>query len=192
MKKYISAAVIAATLLTLAGCSNSAANSSESTSASTAESVTSSEATSAPETSAPESTPEEAVPDMSSSRCAELAQAAVSAVEFPAMEAIYDAEIAKLSFGIDTSLCEDYCIMMNLISAQLNEVIVLKPSAGNEETLQKQVNAHLDFQKQNAVWYPAQEESVAGAATGITDGGYIYPVIHADGQTAADAIIAAE
>lgn len=256
MKKYISAAVIAAMLLTIAGCSTNNSSSAasgdtstsstveESTSATTSESTTTSETTtessveeSAPEESTPEeskpeeskpeeskpaetkpaetepaetepaetkpaetepaetepveSTPEE-TPEQSESKCDKLANAAMSAIEFPAMGIFDDVEALKDFYSIDVSLCDEYAFYINLMSTHLNEVIVLKPSAGNEETLSEQIKAHLEYQKENGVWYPAQEESVAGAVWGVTPGGYIYLVIHSNGQAAADAIIAAE
>ena len=261
MKKYISAAVIAAMLLTIAGCSNnntsSAASSDtstsstveESTSATTTDSTTTSETTtessveeSTPEESKPEeskpedSNPEESkpaetkpaepkpaettpaetepeetkpeetkpaetepvesepeeTPEQGESKCDKLANAAMTAIEFPAMGIFDDAEALKDFYSIDVSLCDEYAFYINLMSTHLNEVVVLKPSAGNEETLSEQIKAHLEYQKENGVWYPAQEESVAGAVWGVTPGGYIYLVIHSNGQAAADAIIAAE
>ena len=191
----------------------------ESTSSTTSESTTTSETTtessveestpeeskpeeSAPEESTPEeskpeeSTPEESTPEetpnQSESKCDQLANAAMTAVEFPAMGIFDDVEALKDFYSIDVSLCDEYAFYINLMSTHLNEVIVLKPAAGNEETLSEQIKAHLEYQKENGVWYPAQEESVAGAVWGVTPGGYIYLVIHPNGQAAADAIIAAE
>lgn len=143
------------------------------------------------ETEPVESAPEE-TPEQSDSKCDKLANAAMTAVEFPAMGIFDDAEALKDFYSIDVSLCDEYAFYINLMSTHLNEVVVLKPAAGNEATLSEQIKAHLEYQKENGVWYPAQEASVAGAVWGVTPGGYIYLVIHAEGQTAADAIIAAE
>ncbi|MGN0649135.1 MAG: DUF4358 domain-containing protein [Oscillospiraceae bacterium] len=144
------------------------------------------------ETKPVESEPEESVPEQSESKCDKLANAAMEAISFPAMGIFDDAEAIQSYYSIDVSLCDDFAFYINMMSVHLNEVIVLKPTAGNENTLTEQIKAHLEYQKENGIWYPAQEESVAGAVWGVTPGGYIYLVIHADGQSAADAIIAAE
>ena len=78
------------------------------------------------------------------------------------------------------------------MSAQLLWVIAVKPVAGSEEAVQTALDNFLAVQKENGAFYPSQEESVAGAVSGTTDDGYMYLVIHKNGQAVADAMVAAE
>lgn len=127
-------------------------------------------------------------------RAAKLAAAAFSGTEFPAMMEVTRSDWAEGFFGIDLSICEDFYISNAMISAQLNEVIIAKPKAGSEEALKAQFDSHFDYIKNdpNATFYPAQEASAEGAVSGETADGYYYIIVHENGESAAEALLAAE
>lgn len=124
-------------------------------------------------------------------RAAKMGAAAMEAVEWPAMMDVTDPEMASMFFGIDLSACEDYYLSNQLISAQLNEVVIAKPSAGNEDALKSAFDAHFEYIKNEAAFYPDQEASAAGAVSGTTEDGYLYIIVHENGADAAEAMLAA-
>lgn len=213
MKKFLSlAAVLAALTLTVTACSKDNADSSAPNS-STSEAATSSDVNS--ETTGSETTGSEAdsgtssdaatsevnsdtsaenSDSVSNNESAELdaysmAANAMSAIEWPAMMEVADAESAELMLGIDLSLCEDYYITTQAMSVHLNEVIIIKPTAGSEDAVQQQLDEHFEYIKNGAAFYPAQEISAAGAVQGKTDNGYLYIIVHENGADAEAALL---
>ncbi len=183
MKKFLSTALILAVLaMTVTGCSNNN-NSSDTSDTSDTSSVVSGDSS---DTSDNESGADS---EAAALTAVQMAANALNAVEWPAMMEIPDAESANLMLGIDAALCEDYYFSTQLMSAQLNEVVIAKPSAGNEEALQAQFDAHFEYIKNGAAFYPAQEESAAGAVQGKTDDGYLYILVHTDGAAVEEALL---
>ncbi len=125
-------------------------------------------------------------------RAAKLGAAAMEAVEWPAMMDVTDQEMATMFFNIDLNMCEDYYFSNQLISAQLNEILVAKPTAGNEDALKDAFDAHFEYIQTDAAFYPDQEASAAGAVSGTTEDGYLYIIVHENGADAAAAMLAAE
>ncbi|MDE7193389.1 MAG: DUF4358 domain-containing protein [Oscillospiraceae bacterium] len=125
-------------------------------------------------------------------RAAKMGAAAMAADEWPSMMDVVDPELASAFFGIDLSKCEDYYLSNQLISAQLNEVIIVKPAAGSEDEIKAAVDAHAEYIKNEGAFYPDQEASAAGTVTGTTEDGYLYIIVHANGADIAAAMLAAE
>lgn len=125
-------------------------------------------------------------------RAAKLGAAAMAAVEWPSMMDVTDAETATMFFNIDLNMCEDYYFSNQLISAQLNEILVAKPTAGNEDALKDAFDAHFEYIQNEAALYPDQEASAAGAVSGTTEDGYLYIIVHENGAEVAEAMLAAE
>ena len=171
-------AALAVVTAAFTGCSNNN-NSSESSSAadsSSSTSQTTSEATS--DSSAP-----------AADRTAQdITNAVFESVEWVASEQITDAEIAETMLGLDLSLLDDYSIFVPMMSVHLDELIVVKPKAGSEADVEKQLTAHLDYIKNGAAFYPEQEIAAAGAVMGQTDDGYYYLVVHQVGSDIAEVI----
>ena len=90
--------------------------------------------------------------------------------------------------GLDLSLLDDYSIFVPMMSVHLDELIVVKPKAGSEADVEKQLTAHLDYIKDGAAFYPEQEIAAAGAVMGQTDDGYYYLVVHQVGSDIAEVI----
>lgn len=179
MKKFLATmAALAVVTAAFTGCSNNN-NSSESSSAadsSSSTSQTTSEATS--DSSAP-----------AADRTAQdITNAVFESVEWVASEQITDAEIAETMLGLDLSLLDDYSIFVPMMSVHLDELIVVKPKAGSEADVEKQLTAHLDYIKNGAAFYPEQEIAAAGAVMGQTDDGYYYLVVHQVGSDIAEVI----
>lgn len=182
MKKFMTmAAILAALTMTVTGCAsnnNSSANDSTTSGSVEAGDNTSSEVTDG-------ENDEEAV----SLTAAQMAANALTAIEWPAMMNVEDPEMISSFFGIDTGLCEDFYVSNQVISAQLNEVIIVKPAEGKEADLQAQFDAHFEYIKNDAAFYPDQEPSAEGAVMGKLDNGYLYILVHKNAQAAADALL---
>ena len=184
MKKFMTiAAILAALTLTVTGCSNNADNSSSD--------VTSEAGSATVEATTEAGTSEDAGASDSESALTALDMAAnaLTAVEWPAMMEIPDAETASMLLGIDTTLCEDFYLSTQLMSAQLNEIIIVKPAAGNEAAVKEQLDAHFAYIKDGAAFYPAQEVSAAGAVQGETEDGYMYILVHENGTDVENALL---
>lgn len=188
MKKFMTiAAILAALTLTVTGCSKGNESSSD---------VTSEAGSSTVESTVDAGTAEEDTADAGASdtenesalTALNMAANALAATEWPAMMEIPDAETASMLLGIDVTLCEDYYLSTQLMSAQLNEIIIVKPTAGNEAAVKEQLDAHFAYIKDGAAFYPAQEESAAGSVQGETEDGYMYIIVHAEGATIADSL----
>lgn len=118
----------------------------------------------------------------------QMAANAYSVIEWPPMMEMPDIETTLMMTSIDPSLCTDYYISTPLISADLNEIIICKPDTGREAELQEQFDAHFEYIKNGAAFYPEQEASAAGAVMGKTDDGYLYIIVHENGQAAEAAL----
>ncbi len=116
-----------------------------------------------------------------------MAANVLNVTEWP-MLMVADAEMAS-AIGIDVSLCEDYFIAMPAMSAHITEIIICKPSAGNEEALEAQLDARYAYIEEQGAFYPMNEVVVAGMVTGFTDNGYMYTIVHENGQACADAMM---
>lgn len=117
---------------------------------------------------------------------ADLGYAAANCLEWVSMQQVTDAENAMTMFGIDTSLCEQYYLSVAMMSAHLNEIIIVKPKAGSEPAVQAQLDEHFNYIRESAAFYPAQQISAEGAVKGKTADGYSYIIVHQIGQEIAD------
>lgn len=183
MKKFL-ATVIALSAITTAftGCSGN--NNSSNNSSSAAESGNTSEAG----TSGAAGTSEPSVTEARTA--ADLGMAASTCIDWGDLAQVEDEEVINSMLGIDTSLCDEYYVATAMMSVHLNEVIVLKPSAGNEPAVQAALDEHFAYIKDGAAFYPAQEKSAAGAVQGKTDDGFYYIIVHEIGSEIADVMTA--
>ena len=218
MKKFIVSAILCGSLiLTLSGCGNrnNSANSSGENSEQTSSEQTSSEQTSSEQTSSEQTSSEQTSSDQSSTesssdvngggvdnsglsfpdnRAGRMAAAALRTDSWPAMEVVSEADELGALFSTDEGEVfnlddlEEFCFCTNLMSAQLNRVIVVKPVNGREGAVEDAVNSYLNYSQTGAAFYPAQEESAAGAVSGKTPDNYIYLIVHKNGAAIADAI----
>lgn len=213
MKKiFLSAILCGSLMLTLAGCGNrnNSDNSSEMSSGENSE-QTSSEQSSSEESSEQSSNEnssdinggagagEESGADNShlpfpDNRAGRMAAAALNTGVWPTMDIVSEADMIGSMFSTDEGEVfnlddlEEYCFCTNVISAQLNRVIVVKPVNGREGAVEDAINTYLNYSQTGAAFYPAQEESAAGAVSGKTPDNYIYLIVHKNGAAIADAI----
>ncbi|MBQ9948566.1 MAG: DUF4358 domain-containing protein [Oscillospiraceae bacterium] len=191
MKKFLSTAMILAVLAaTVTGCSNNNNDSSSSSdnSSSVSDSNTSADnSSSESDTSSEDSSAaeDESKPEGSSLTAKDMAANIYAATEWPTLMEVTDAESASF-MGIDLSMIEDYYIAMPMMSAHVTEIIVAKPTAGNEAAVQEQIDARFAYVQENGTFYPANEEVVAGAVKGKTDNGYLYMIVHTNGAACAE------
>lgn len=201
MKKIILSAILCGSLiLTLSGCGNrnNSDNSSESSAASSSE-QTSSEQTSSEESSSEQTSGANGGVDNSGlsfpdNRAGRMAAAALRTDAWPAMDVVSEADEIGAMFSTDEGEVfnlddlEEFCFCTNLMSAQLNRVIVVKPVNGREGAVEDAINTYLNYSQTGAAFYPAQEESAAGAVSGKTADNYIYLIVHKNGGAIADAM----
>lgn len=208
MKKIILSVLLCGSLaLTLAGCgnNNNSSDSSSDMSTSTEES-SSSESSSENSSSGIESSsdtndfddPNAGVDnsglDFPDNRAGRMAAAALKTDAWPYMEVVSDPELIGTMFSTDNGETfnlddlEEFCFCTNLISSQLNEVIVVKPVNGREGAVQDVLDSFLNYTQNGAAFYPDQEISAAGAVSGKTADNYMYLIVHENGSSIADAI----
>ena len=194
MKKFMTlAAILAALTLTVTACSSKTNDNTSEAGTTTSEAGTQTAEPGVVGDDTAEVAPEDDNAGASDAETAtldayQMAANVFSSLEWPAMMELPDAETAMMMVSIDPALCEDYYMSTQLMSAHLNEVIICKPSAGNETALQEQFDAHFEYIQNGAAFYPEQEVSAAGAVKGTTDDGYLYIIVHENGATAAAAI----
>ena len=182
MKKFI-ATLVALSAITAAftGCSGN--NNSSSNSSSAAESGNTSEAGNSG-TSGASGTSENSAAE--GRTAADLGMAASTCIEWGDLAQIEDEEMISSMLNIDTSLFEDYYVATAMMSVHLSEIIVVKPTPGNEDAVQAGLDEHFAYIKDGAAFYPAQEKSAAGAVQGKTEDGYYYIIVHEIGSEIAD------
>ncbi len=204
MKKIILSVLLCGSLvLTLAGCGggNSSDISSDMSSGESTEESSSSESSSENESSADISDDSGSNPivdnsslDYPDNRAGRMAAAALKTDEWPYMQVVSDPEVIGTMFSTDKGVTfnlddlEEYCFCSNLISAQLNEVIIVKPVNGREGAVQDVLDSYLNYTQNGAAFYPDQEISAAGAVSGKTADNYMYLIVHENGAAIADAI----
>ncbi len=102
-----------------------------------------------------------------------------------------DGEMLTLKFPeLTVDMFEDYCFVYDMIGIQGHTIFAGKAKAGQEDAVKTAIEKNLDAYKDSVNWYPAAGQSVAGSVNGISDDGYYYFVIHADGSDVASAMLA--
>ncbi len=214
MKKFITMAVVLTMLAAFTGCSNNNNSVSDSSSASSdVVSSTESESTPAEDSSADSDISDIAedssdvsedessdVSDDASAdngeategKAAKYAEAALTAGEWPGLESLTDAEIVESLTGINTADAEDFYVGLPATSANCEEIIVIKPVAGSEDTVKAALDNHMAIVTDPMNVYPSQEETIAGAVSGTTADGYYYLIVNKSGSDCADALNALE
>lgn len=195
-------------MLTLSGCGNrnNSDNSSEMSSGENSEQTSSEESSEQSSESSTESSSDVnggagnqggvdnsglSFPD---NRAGRMAAAALNTDAWPAMDVVSEVDEIGAMFSTDEGEVfnlddlEEYCFCTNVMSAQLNRVIVVKPVNGREGAVEDAINTYLNYSQTGAAFYPAQEESASGAVSGKTPDNYIYLIVHKNGQAIADAI----
>lgn len=116
------------------------------------------------------------------------AEAALNAVEFPKMTKVETADEIDAFFEFNTANYADFSLYMNVMSVNLNRVIIVKPLPDKHDEVFTELETYFNDLITNSAFYPAQESAAAGAKMGETADGYIYIIVHEDGETAVRAI----
>lgn len=187
MKKVgIFAAVLAAILLTACGNGSSGSSVNESSLSSTQESSSVNESSSGSTQGGSSSSSETSNGD--EKRADLYAEAALNAVEFPKMTKVEAAEEIDAFFEFNIANYADFSLYMNVMSVNLNRVILVKPLSDKHDEVFAELEAYYNDLIENSAFYPAQESAAAGSKMGETTDGYIYIIVHEDGETAVRAI----
>ena len=198
MKKFITMAVVLTMLAAFTGCSNNNNSVSDSSSASS-DVVSSTESESTPSEDSSDVSEDESSDtsddnngETTEGKAAKYAEAALTAGEWPDLESLTDAAIIESFTGINTADAEDFYAGLPATSANCEEIIVIKPVAGSEDTVKAALDNHMAFVTDPMNIYPSQEETIAGAVSGITADGYYYLIVNKSGSECADALNALE
>lgn len=116
------------------------------------------------------------------------AEIALNAVEFPKMTKVVEADEIDAFFEFNTANYADFSLYMNVMSVNLNRVIIVKPLPDKHDEVFAELKAYFDDLITNSAFYPAQESAATGAKIGETADGYIYIIVHEDGESAVQAI----
>lgn len=179
-KRIISTLLAATMLLAASGCSNNDA--AESTTTTAAETTTTTELTSgttepedAPEAEVTTDAPDEGDVDAADrTDCQKITDAVMkndAIKDWATMQA--DDDVLRDVLGYDTSLFEDYSVVMHLMSAHLIEITVVKPAAGQEDAALEFLNTRKDKLINEVAFYPEQQENAEKTIVG-SYGGYDY------------------
>jgi len=122
--------------------------------------------------------------------CDELAERVMNggSAGFPHHMAVTDETMMTDVIGYDMSITEDHSVNIQLVSADLFELTVIRASDENGEAVLKMLNERKDYLKERAAAYPAQVE--AANATIVSHTGDIYYLIcHKDAVSIEKALI---
>ncbi len=195
MRKLFLTIICAACMVSLCGCRNETAdNSSDSSQSSSQSAVSSSSSSVSSSQSSSQSSDNNSSGNVSDSEPTEsekMAEKALNADEWPSMESVTEQDFVDALFSEKIVLadCEDYSMASNVISAQLYKLLIVKPKAEKADEIQKAMDEYFDYVKTESAFYPDQEASAAGAVKGKTDSGYIYIIVHPNGQSIADEML---
>ena len=116
------------------------------------------------------------------------AEVALNAVEFPKMTKVVEADEIDAFFEFNTANYADFSLYMNVMSVNLNRVIIVKPLPDKHDEVYAELSGYYNDLIENIAFYPAQESAATGAKIGETADGYIYIIVHEDGESAVQAI----
>ena len=122
----------------------------------------------------------------------DLAERALNADEWPGMDFLTTQEYVSALFSDKIILddLEDYAFASNVISAQLNKILIVKPRADRAEAVEAAMDEYFEYVTTEGAFYPQQEASAAGSVMGKTSDGYIYMIVHENGAKIADEMLA--
>lgn len=180
-KRIISTLLTAAMLIAVSGCSNNDnAETSTTTAAETTTTTTeltsgTTESEDAPEAEVTTDAPDEDDADaVAQTDCQKITDAVMkndAIKDWATMQA--DDDVLRDVLGYDTSLFEDYSVVMHLMSAHLIEITVVKPAAGQEDAALEFLNTRKDKLINEVAFYPEQQENAEKTIVG-SYGGYDY------------------
>lgn len=107
--------------------------------------------------------------------CKEYAEKILGFAEFPAMEEVTDSSMLSSMIDVTTNDIKEYCVYHNLISVNLQEIIVIKSSDTKTtlKTLEDRKTTLID----QLAFYPEQKESAKATVIG-SSGDICYLITH--------------
>lgn len=127
-------------------------------------------------------------------RAGRMVNAALGAENWSYMDSINDQDTAGiLVSGLVLDDCEEYCLAYCGMSGQMQYVFAIKPKAEKADTVKIVFDNFYNKIKNDPdlAFYPAEQEAANGAVQGES-GGYLYLVVHANGQDCADVMTEAQ
>ena len=178
MRKLFSGLMCITIAATLCGCTNNVSDSSSSSSQNSESSPVISENS-------------EENNDREQSEAEKMVDKALKADEWQSMDFVTEQKYVNALFSDKIVLadCEDFCLSSNIISAQLNKILVIKPKAEKEAELQAAMDEYYEYVRTEGAVYPDQQASAAGTVKGKTADGYIYIIVHRNGNLIADVML---
>lgn len=186
MRKLFVTILCAAVAVSLSGCVNNTDDSSSSGSSSSDSSSSQSSSSSVVISDDSGQTS-----DIEQSDAEKMVEKALKADSWQSMDFVTEQSFVNALFNDKIVLadCEDYCLSSNIISAQLNKILVVKPKPEKAAAIEEAMDEYYEYVRNEGAFYPDQQASSAGAVKGKTDSGYIYIIVHPNGTLIADAML---
>lgn len=125
-------------------------------------------------------------------RAGELMKKALSVNSWGFMSLTAEQEIIDALIGTDLKVddVDDILIAYTDNSAQLYTVIIAKPKSDKTDVVTSSLKAYIEKVQndENLSFYPAQQESAAGAVFEELSDGYLAVIVNENGQTIADTL----
>lgn len=183
MRKLFLGIICTGLAITLCGCVNNNSDSSSSSSQSGSQSS---------QSTVINSGDSEQSSDSEQSEAEKMVDKALKSDKWQSMDFVTEQSFVDALFSDKIVLadCEDFCLTSNIISAQLNKILVIKPKADKAKALEAAMSEYYEYVRTEGAFYPDQQASAAGAVMGKTPDGYIYIIVHPNGNLIADKMLA--
>ena len=185
MRKLFVTILCAAVAVSLSGCVNNTGDSSSSGSSSSDSSSHSSSSSAVISDNSGQTS------DVEQSDAEKMVEKALKADSWQSMDFVTEQSFVNALFNDKIVLadCEDYCLSSNIISSQLNKILVVKPKPEKAAAIEEAMDEYYEYVRTEGAFYPDQQASSAGAVMGETDSGYIYIIVHPNGTLIADVML---
>lgn len=118
---------------------------------------------------------------------ARLANVILGSVEFPQTVEITDEAQISDGIGLDLDKIDEYCVLQQMMSVHLVEVIVVKPAPGEMDNVINELNERKKDLLDTYAFYPNQVASAENTVVG-RKGDYAYLICHEESEKAEEAL----
>ncbi len=84
-----------------------------------------------------------------------------------------DAEMLEATYGVKAEWCEEFVLDMPMMMTNVDTLIIVKPTEGNEENVVKALTDYHEYQKNDGFAYPKDLQKIAAAQI-YSEGGYVF------------------
>ncbi len=84
-----------------------------------------------------------------------------------------DAQMLEATYGVKPEWVEEFVAEIPMIMVNIDTLIIVKPTEGNQENVEKALTDYLNFQKEDGMAYPKDVQKIQAAEV-YTEGGYVF------------------